>query len=86
MLSIDLKGPQGNAFYVMGAVSRALKQLKRPAEEIDEYRNQCMSSDYGNLLKVSQDILDKHHIEYDFTGGDDDEDDWEDVYDDDDDE
>ena len=86
MLSIDLHSPQGNAFTVMGAVRGILRQLRVPREDQEKYTKEAMSGDYHNLLQISKDILDKHHISYDFqndpTEESDEEDDWEDWDDD----
>ena len=52
---IDLTGPDGNAFALMGLASRLAKQLgiKNPTAEM-------MSGDYENLLEV----FDKHFGEF----------------------
>ena len=84
MLSIDLHGPGGNAYNVMGQVKNILKQLRVPKEDIDAYLKEAMSSDYDNLLEVSRNILDKHHIDHNLYV-DEDEDDEDDYWDDDDD-
>jgi hypothetical protein len=52
---VDLTGPNGNAFALMGLASRLAKQLgiKNPTAEM-------MSGDYENLLEV----FDKHFGEF----------------------
>jgi hypothetical protein len=50
---IDLTGPDGNAFSLMGYASNFSKQLGLNKEEII---NEMMSSDYEHLLQV----FDKH--------------------------
>ncbi len=50
---IDLTGPDGNAFALMGYASNFAKQLGLNKEEII---NEMMSSDYEHLLQV----FDKH--------------------------
>jgi hypothetical protein len=50
---IDLTGPDGNAFALMGYASNFAKQLGLNKEEII---NDMMSSDYEHLLQV----FDKH--------------------------
>ena len=48
-IEIDLTGPQGNAFYLLGTARNLAKQLGLDAEAIcDEMR----SGDYENLLEV----------------------------------
>lgn len=54
----SLIGVDGNAFSVMGYVSRALKREKL-RDLVDEYRKKATSSDYDNLLCVSIEYLDK---------------------------
>ena len=56
----DLKliGADGNAFAIMGAVTRALRGAGYTNEEIHEYQAQCMSGDYNNLLVTSMKWVD----------------------------
>ena len=49
---IDLTGPDGNAFALMGYAQNFAKQLGRNAEEIRVLINEMMSGDYENLLQV----------------------------------
>ena len=46
---IDLTGPDGNAFALMGYASRFAKQLGKDASKITA---EMMSGDYENLLQV----------------------------------
>ena len=46
---IDLTGPDGNAFVLMGYASRFAKQLGKDDKAI---REEMMSGDYENLLEV----------------------------------
>jgi hypothetical protein len=46
---IDLTGPEGNAFVLMGYAKNFAKQLGIPHEPII---NEMMSGDYENLLEV----------------------------------
>ena len=53
-----VKGPiDGNAFAVMGAVTKALKRAGL-ADKVAEYRAKAMASDYNNLLLVSLEYVD----------------------------
>ena len=52
-IEVQLTGNDGNAFAIMGAVRKALKQAKVSAEEIAEYTKQSTSGDYNNLLRVA---------------------------------
>ena len=53
-----LVGIDGNAFSVMGYVSQCMKKEGMSREEIENYRKDAMSSDYNNLLVVSQEMID----------------------------
>ncbi len=50
---VQLTGEDGNAFAIMGAVSKALKRAGVPAEEISKYKGESMSGDYDNLLQTA---------------------------------
>ena len=48
-IEIDLTGPQGNAFFLLGTAKNLAKQLELNSSEIlDEMK----SGDYENLIKV----------------------------------
>jgi hypothetical protein len=49
---IDLTGPDGNAFVLMGYATQFAKQLGRSQTEIDLLIKEMTSSDYENLLQV----------------------------------
>jgi len=46
---IDLTGPLGNAYFLLGTVKNLAKQLDFNANEIT---NEMMSGDYENLIQV----------------------------------
>ena len=48
-IEIDLTGPNGNAFYLIGMASKLAKQLGLDSNEI---KTEMMSGDYENLIKV----------------------------------
>ena len=52
---LDLGGPDGNAFMVMGAASRVIRSSGHPEARsvVEEYMGRAMESDYDNLLKVT---------------------------------
>lgn len=52
-IEIDLTGPEGNAFVLLGYASKFAKQLGLDAKAI---REDMMSSDYEHLVEV----FDKH--------------------------
>jgi len=54
---IDLTGPDGNAFALMGYANRFAKQLKLPSEKIT---SEMMKGDYEHLLQT----FDKYFGDY----------------------
>lgn len=56
-VSIDLSGPEGNAFSLLGIASKYAKQLGLDGDKI---REEMMSGDYENLVE----IFDKYFGEY----------------------
>jgi hypothetical protein len=48
-IEIDLSGPQGNAFYLMGVAQDLSKQLGLDSKSIID---EMMSGDYENLINV----------------------------------
>ena len=52
---IDLTGPEGNAFVLLGYAQRYAKQLGYDEEEIDELMEGMQSGDYENLIQVFDD-------------------------------
>ena len=48
---IDLQGPKGNAFYLMGLAGDFLRQMKR-RDEFEAMRTEMMSGDYDNLIRI----------------------------------
>mgnify|MGYP003679196487 CR=1 FL=1 len=51
-INIDLTGPQGNAFYLLGTASKWCKQLGYDQEETEFLLNDMKSSDYDHLVKT----------------------------------
>ena len=51
-IEIDLTGPQGNAFCLLGYARKFAKQLGQSEEQIDELLDEMRQSDYEHLVKV----------------------------------
>lgn len=51
-LEIDLTGPEGNAFYLLGTASKLAKELDYTKDEQDNLIKDMQSSDYENLVAV----------------------------------
>ena len=49
---IDLTGPNGNAFYLMGVACNFMKQLKFTDEEGESVFEELKSGDYEHLIKT----------------------------------
>lgn len=52
MLTIDIDGEEGNAFHILGLAEKFGKQMGLDAEQRKSIREEMMSGDYNNLLKV----------------------------------
>ena len=59
-IHVDLKGPEGNAFSLIGLAQRLAKQLHYQPDERGKLTAEMMSGDYDNLLEV----LDSHFGEF----------------------
>lgn len=51
-ITIDLTGPEGNAFFLLGTAKSLGKQLGMDEGEIEAIRDDMMSDDYDNLVNV----------------------------------
>jgi len=51
--SVALVGGDGNAFAIIGRVSRGLKKAGNPPEVVDAFEAQAMAGDYDHLLRVA---------------------------------
>jgi ribosomal protein S9 len=52
-VDVQLTGNDGNAFAIMGAVSKAIKKAGATSEQVKEYMDESMSGNYDNLLRVA---------------------------------
>jgi hypothetical protein len=51
-IQVELSGDDGNAFYIMAKVQKALRRGKVPQEEIEKFIEEAKSGDYDNLLRT----------------------------------
>ena len=49
-ITVQLTGTDGNAFAVIGTVTRALRRAGVSKEERDQFTKEAMSGDYDNVL------------------------------------
>ena len=54
-IEIDLTGPQGNAYYLLGLAKRWGKELDMSQSYINTMLEKMKSGDYENLVKVFDD-------------------------------
>lgn len=54
---VTLVGEDGNAFAIMGKVTKALHMAGADKEYIDKYMTEAKSGDYDNLLRVSMEYV-----------------------------
>lgn len=52
-VEVQLTGQDGNAFAIMGAVSKALRQAGASPVELAQYMEESMSGDYDHLLRTA---------------------------------
>jgi hypothetical protein len=52
-IEVDLVGQDGNAFAIMGRVSKALRRAGVTEEEIALYLEESRSGDYDHLLQTA---------------------------------
>lgn len=53
---VEMRGPSGNAYCVMGAVADALRRNGK-GDLVAEYRQRATSGDYENLFAVSEEYV-----------------------------
>lgn len=51
-IEVQLTGEDGNAFFIIGAVRKALRRANVEKAEIDAFSEQAMSGDYDNVLQT----------------------------------
>ena len=49
---VQLSGEDGNAFFIIGRVRKALRQAGVSQAECDQFSNEAMSGDYDNVLQT----------------------------------
>lgn len=55
----SLVGVDGNAYAIMGYVSKCMRKEGYHQTRIDKYSKDAMSGDYDHLLKVSIEMIDE---------------------------
>jgi len=55
---VKLIDEDGNAFAIIGRVSRALRNAGADKEYVDQFRKEAMSGDYDNVLQTAMKYAD----------------------------
>ena len=68
-INVELAGQDGNAFSILGRVTKAMRSAGLSDEEIAQFHNEATSGDYDNLLVtvvewVNTDNEDEDYDEY----------------------
>lgn len=63
-MKYNLVGINGNAFCIIGYVTRAMREEKCSEKEIYNYNKRATSGDYNNLLVESIKIIDELNSKY----------------------
>ena len=50
---VQLSGEDGNAFFIIGRVRKALRQAGVENSELDAFSEEAMSGDYDNVLRTA---------------------------------
>lgn len=51
-IEVELTDSDGNAFVILGKVTKALRRAGVEPEKIDEFTEEAMSGDYDHLLQT----------------------------------
>jgi len=51
-IKVRLSGEDGNAFAILGRVSKALRNARVPLEERKEFQAEATKTDYNNVLQT----------------------------------
>jgi len=57
-IKVKLSGINGNAWNLLGVMSKAMKKAELPKEEINLFTEQATSGDYNNLLRTCMEWVD----------------------------
>ena len=56
-IEVQLTGEDGNAFFIIGRVSKALKRGGAKPEDIKAFSDKAMSGDYDNVLRTCMEYV-----------------------------
>ena len=52
-IEVELIGQDGNAFFILGRVQKALRRAGVPEEEVKQYYEEATNGDYNHLLRTT---------------------------------
>lgn len=52
-VEVELSDGDGNAFFILGRVTKALRRAGASQEELNEFRTEATSGDYDNVLQTA---------------------------------
>jgi len=52
-IEVELSGQDGNAFAIIGRVSKALRRANVPQADQDAFRKEATSGDYDNVIQTA---------------------------------
>ena len=56
-IEVELIGHDGNAFAIMGKVTKAMKRANIDKSVIEEYKKEATAGDYDSLLRVTMEYV-----------------------------
>ena len=51
-IEVELSGQDGNAFFIIGRVSKSLRRVGATPEQLKEFSDDAMSGDYDHVLQT----------------------------------
>ena len=57
-IKVQLTGEDGNAFLIIGRITREMKRAKLSKEEIEAFQTEATSGDYDHLLQTAMKYVD----------------------------
>lgn len=54
LVTVELSGPSGNAFAIIGNVKQAMRASGAEDEEVKQFTEEAMSGDYDNVLATAR--------------------------------
>ena len=56
--TVQLTGADGNAFFIIGTVGKALRRNGADKEYVEKFQEEAMSGDYNNVLCTAMKYVD----------------------------